>query len=291
MNILVIGANGQLGREIRRLSLFSGDNFIFTDITTVKDEETIYLDSSDKDAVKVMSDSEGVDLIINCAAYTNVEKAEDDMYMADLLNHRVPEILAEVSLARNATLIHISTDYVFDGVGRSLPYREVDTPQPCNVYGATKLAGEDAVIRLGCKYIIIRTSWLYSPYGKNFVSTILQRLRSGKDLRVVYDSVGTPTFAADLAGVIMEIIRSAQLDKCGLYNYSNEGVASWYDFAQAVREISGSSARIWPVLSDEYPTKAHRPAYSVLDKSLFKKTFGIEIPYWIDSLRKCMSEL
>lgn len=291
MNILVIGANGQLGREIRHLSLFSGDNFIFTDITTIKDEETVYLDSSDKDAVKVMSDSEGVDLIINCAAYTNVEKAEDDMYMASLLNQKLPEVLAEVSLERNSTLIHISTDYVFDGVGRSLPYREVDMPQPCNVYGATKLAGEDAIIRSGCNYLIIRTSWLYSPYGKNFVSTIMERLKSGKELKVVYDSVGTPTYAADLAGAIMEIIRSGQIGKCGLYNYSNEGVASWYDFAQAVREISGANSRILPILSDEYPTKARRPAYSVLDKSLFKKTFGIEIPYWRDSLHKCMSEL
>lgn len=291
MNILVTGANGQLGRELRRASLYSNEHFIFSDISGTPGEEIVYLDVADKEAVELIAESEKIDLIINCAAFTNVDKSEDDLYMADLLNHQAPRFLAEVSRERGARLIHISTDYVFDGWNHSIPYREVDEPQPCNAYGATKLAGEREVIKSGCEYIIIRTAWMYSAHGKNFMKTILNIVQQGKSPKVVFDSVGTPTFAGDLADAIMHIIDAGLLDRKGLYHYSNEGVASWYDFAEAVCRISGSDVSVQPVLGEEYPTKARRPSYSVLDKSLFKATFGVEIPYWRDSLEKCMKSL
>ncbi len=292
MNILVTGANGQLGRSLRDASLYSGDHFVFTDVTESTEEETLNLDITNPEALQIVCESEKIDLIINCAAYTDVEKAEDDVFMADLINHVAPSYLAAVALERDIPLIHISTDYVFSGRNHPYPYCEKDIPEPANVYGTTKLAGEDAIMKSGCRYIIIRTSWMYSPYGKNFMKTMLASFSRRKDVNVVYDSVGTPTCAADLAGAIMYITGDSQLlSKTGLYHFSNEGVASWYDFAQAICTLSGSECRVHPVLGAEYPTKAKRPMYSVLDKSFFKKTFGIEIPHWETSLKNCLNQL
>lgn len=292
MNILVTGANGQLGKSLRDASLYSGDHFVFTDVTESTEEETLNLDITNPEALQIVCESEKIDLIINCAAYTDVEKAEDDVFMADLINHTAPSYLAALALERDIPLIHISTDYVFSGRNHPYPYCEKDIPEPANVYGTTKLAGEDAIMKSGCKYIIIRTSWMYSPYGRNFMKTMLASFSRRKDVNVVYDSVGTPTCAADLAGAIMHIIGDRQLlSKTGLYHFSNEGVASWYDFAQAICALSGSECRVRPCLNTEYPTKAKRPMYSVLDKSLFKKTFGVEIPHWETSLKNCLNQL
>ena len=232
-----------------------------------------------------------MDVIVNCAAYTDVAKAEDDIGFADLLNHVAPGNLASVARERGATLIHISTDYVFHG-DASVPYREDDEPHPLGVYGSTKLQGEDAVRSSGCKYLIFRTAWLYSPYGKNFVKT-MRRLTEEKPLvKCVFDQVGTPTYAADLAAVILKVIADGALDRTGIYHYTDEGVISWYDFAQAIARLSGHTAcDIRPCHSDEFPSKAARPHYSVLDKTRVKETFGVEIPYWLDSLQECIKRL
>ncbi len=292
MNILVTGANGQLGKSLRDASLYSGDHFVFTDITESTEDETLNLDITNPEALRIVCESERIDLIINCAAYTDVEKAEDDIYMADLINHVAPSYLAETAKALDITLIHISTDYVFSGMNHSYPYIEKDIPAPTNVYGTTKLAGEDAIMKSGCRYIIIRTSWMYSPYGKNFLKTMLATFSKRDEVKVVFDSAGTPTYAGDLAGAIMHIIENKSLlDKVGLYHYSDEGVASWYDFAQAICSLSASSCKVLPIRENEYPTKARRPMYSVLDKSLFKKTFGVEIPHWTESLKTCLAKL
>ncbi len=292
MNILVTGSNGQLGRQLRNASFDSGHHFVFTDITESTDVETLNLDICNPDAVEIVSESEKIDLIVNCAAYTDVEKAEDDIYMADLLNHTAPRYLAEAAKKRDIPLIHISTDYVFSGRNHPYPYCEKDIPEPANVYGTTKLAGEDAIMKSGCKYIIIRTSWLYSAYGKNFLKTMQSLFSSKKEVKVVCDSVGTPTWAGDLADAIMHIIENpSYLEKTGLYHYSDEGVASWYDFAHCICSLGGESCRVIPVMGVEYPTRARRPMYSVLDKSLFKKTFGVTVPHWQDSIKECLKTL
>ena len=282
MNILITGANGQLGNEMRLVSKHSTHRYFYTDV----DE----LDITDINAIRTVVKEYAINVIVNCAAYTNVDKAEDDKEMADLLNHKAVENLAIVAKEADATLIHISTDYVFQG-NQCVPCREDWEPHPNSVYGSTKLAGEESIISVGCKHIIIRTAWLYSPFGKNFVKT-MQRLTAEKDqLKVVFDQVGTPTYAGDLANVIYKIIEEDMLDKQGIFHFSNEGVISWYDFAKQICELSGNQCDIQPCHSDEFPSKVKRPHFSVLDKTKIKETFQLRIPYWKDSLKKCINIL
>ena len=290
MNILVTGANGQLGRELRNASQGSGHRFIFSDVSSVPGLDTLYLDITNRDAVSIVCESESIDVIVNCVAYTDVEKAEDDISFAETLNHFGPETLAAVAASRGATLVHISTDYVFGG-DACTPYREDDPVSPLGVYGATKLQGEKAVLDSPCKSIIIRTAWLYSPYGKNFVKTVLRLSAEGRDMRCVFDQVGSPTYAADLAALIVSIIDGGMLGRTGVYHFTDEGAVSWYDFAKAVARLSGSSMKISPCRTEEFPTKAARPHYSVLDKAKVKHTFGITIPYWQDSLEDCLKRM
>ena len=282
MNILVTGANGQLGNEIQRVAKTSSNHYIFTDVAQ--------LDITDREAVLRAVKDNSIQVIVNCAAYTNVDKAEDDRATADLINNKAVENLAIAARENDATLIHISTDYVFKG-DRCTPCREDWETDPLGVYGITKLAGEKSIERTGCRHIIIRTAWLYSPFGKNFVKT-MQKLTAEKDsLKVVFDQVGTPTYAGDLADAIARIIETGQLGKQGIYHFSNEGVCSWYDFAREICELSGNTCNIQPCHSDEFPSKVKRPHFSVLDKTKIKDTFGIEVPYWEDSLKKCIREL
>ena len=282
MNILVTGANGQLGNEMQRVAKTSSNHYIFTDVAQ--------LDITDREAVLRAVKDNSIQVIVNCAAYTNVDKAEDDSETADLINNKAVENLAIAARENDATLIHISTDYVFKG-DRCTPCREDWETDPLGVYGITKLAGEKSIERTGCRHIIIRTAWLYSPFGKNFVKT-MQKLTAEKDsLKVVFDQVGTPTYAGDLADAIARIIETGQLGKQGIYHFSNEGVCSWYDFAREICELSGNTCNIRPCHSDEFPSKVKRPHFSVLDKTKIKDTFGIEVPYWKDSLKKCIREL
>lgn len=282
MNILVTGANGQLGNEMQRVAKTSSNHYIFTDVAQ--------LDITDREAVLRAVKDNSIQVIVNCAAYTNVDKAEDDSETADLINNKAVENLAIAARENDATLIHISTDYVFKG-DRCTPCREDWETDPLGVYGITKLAGEKSIERTGCRHIIIRTAWLYSPFGKNFVKT-MQKLTAEKDsLKVVFDQVGTPTYAGDLADAIAHIIETGQLGKQGIYHFSNEGVCSWYDFAREICELSGHTCNIQPCHSDEFPSKVKRPHFSVLDKTKIKDTFGIEVPYWKDSLKKCIREL
>lgn len=290
MNILVSGANGQLGMELRNIPASDGDRFVFTDINEMPGCETVYLDITNRDAVALVCESENIDLIVNCAAYTNVDKAEDDVSTAELLNSTAPANLASVAAERGAGLIHISTDYVFGGDATS-PIREDAAPDPRSVYGSTKLSGERAILRSGCKSIIIRTAWLYSPYGKNFVKTMINLTSSKPEVKVVDDQVGSPTSAADLAALIAHIIRTRQHSKCGIYHFTDEGCISWYDFACAIRDLARTSADVKPCLSSEFPSKVNRPHYSVLDKTLVRTTFGFEIPFWKDSLEVCIAKL
>lgn len=282
MNILVTGANGQLGTEMRNISAGSPDRYIFTDVAE--------LDITDEAAVERLISSEKVDVIVNCAAYTNVDRAEDDEVTADLLNYKAVAILADAAIRHDATLIHISTDYVFDGQN-CIPYREDDPTAPTGAYGRTKLAGEQAVLKSGCRYLIFRTAWLYSPYGKNFVKTMMKLTAEKDTLSVVFDQVGTPTCAADLAALIYRVITDRMLDRQGIYHFSDEGVISWYDFAVAIRDLCGHTCNIHPCHSDEFSSKVHRPHYSVLDKTKVKNTFGITVPYWKDSLKATLTEL
>ena len=282
MNILVTGANGQLGNEMRRVSLDRRNRYLFTDVNE--------LDITDATAVRNMLKKEQIDVIVNCAAYTNVDRAEDDFAMADLLNNKAVENLAVAAAETGATLIHVSTDYVFRG-DKNIPCRESWETDPLGVYGKTKLAGEQSLVKAGCKYLIFRTAWLYSPFGKNFVKAMRQLTSTKDSLKVVFDQVGTPTYAGDLAALIYNIIEENLLDRQGVYHFSNEGVCSWYDFAKEICELSGNNCDIQPCHSDEFPSKVERPHFSVLDKTKVKETFGITIPYWKDSLKKCMLEL
>ena len=282
MNILVTGANGQLGMEMRNVSAGSADRYIFTDVAE--------LDITDADAVDRVIASEKVDIIVNCAAYTNVDKAEEDEQTADLINHKAVAILASTAAKYGATLIHISTDYVFDGRSCA-PYKEDDATSPTGAYGRTKLAGELAVIESGCRYLIFRTAWLYSPYGKNFVKTMMKLTAEKDSLSVVFDQVGTPTCAADLAALIYKVITERMQDLQGIYHFSNEGVCSWYDFTVEIRDLCGNTSNIRPCHSDEFPSKVERPHYSVLDKTKVKNTFGATVPYWKDSLRNYIKKL
>lgn len=284
MNVLVTGANGQLGMEIRALSAGQPDRYIFTCLHETPGVETIPLDITNKEAVDIVCESERIDVIINCSAYNDVNRAEVDFQMADMVNRQGVENLAAAALKNKAVLVHISTDYVFDG-GLHRPYNESDVPKPLNSYGATKLSGERAVINSGCKYFIFRTSWMYSRHRKNFFKTMSDLLSKPGKVNVVCDQVGTPTLASDLARFLVWLVSSRKVRKnFGLYHYSNEGVVSWYDFAYAIKKIFDLPGEVVPCLSSEYFQKASRPEYSVLDKSLFKKTFGVTIPYWRDSL-------
>ena len=286
MNILVTGANGQLGHEMQSVAEKSGDKFVFTDVAGGYER----LDITDVEAVRRMVAEREIEVIVNCAAYTNVDKAETDVKLADMLNNKAAGNLAQAMKEVDGTLIHVSTDYVFQG-DRNVPCREEWPTNPLGVYGKTKLAGEKSIEATGCKHIIIRTAWLYSKWGKNFVKT-MQNLTATRDtLKVVFDQVGTPTYAGDLAAVIGHIIGSGQLDKTGVYHFSNEGVCSWFDFAKAICELSGNTCDIQPCYSEEFPSPVERPHFSVLDKSKLKSTFGVTVPYWTDSLKKCIAEL
>lgn len=282
MNILITGANGQLGNEMRRVSAVSSNHYIFTDVAE--------LDITNPDAIRKMVNDNHIEVIVNCAAYTNVDKAEDDYEMADLLNNKAVENLAAAAKEVDATLIHVSTDYVFQG-DRNIPCCEDWETNPLGVYGKTKLAGEQSLQRVGCKYLIFRTAWLYSSFGKNFVKTMQQLTADRDSLKVVFDQVGTPTYASDLADVIFKVIEEEQFDKQGIYHFSNEGVCSWYDFAKEICELSGNTCDIQPCHSDEFPSKVKRPHFSVLDKTKLKSAFNIKVSYWKDSLIKCINEL
>lgn len=284
--ILVTGADGQLGREMQIASRGSRNRFIFTDIAGEHER----LDITDQQAIADIVRENHVNVIVNCAAYTNVDKAETDPETANLLNNIAAGNLADAMKAVNGTLIHISTDYVFQG-DRNIPCREDWPTEPLGVYGKTKLAGEKSIEARGCASIIIRTAWLYSPFGKNFVKTMRDLTSSRESLKVVFDQVGTPTYAGDLAEAICRIIETGQLDKTGIYHFSNEGVCSWFDFAKAICEMSGNTCDIRPCHSDEFPSPVARPHFSVLDKTRIKQTFGIRIPYWTDSLKRCIEEI
>lgn len=280
--VLITGANGQLGHEMRRALSGIECHSIFTDIDQ--------LDITDLEAVRRMAVGEGVDVIVNCAAYTNVDRAEDDRATADLINNKAVGNLALAANESGATLIHVSTDYVFDGCGY-VPYREDDATAPTGVYGETKLAGELAVTTSGCRHIIIRTAWLYSRWGNNFLKTMLRLTSEREILNVVFDQAGTPTYAGDLADAIAWIIARRMTDKQGIYHFSNEGVCSWYDFTVAINRLAGHRCDVRPIHSDEYPSKVRRPHYSVLDKTKFRQAFGFKIPYWMDSVEKCINGL
>ena len=289
MNILVTGANGQLGNEMRIVSKGSSDRYIFTDV-----EE---LDITSRDTVMKFVKDNDIKVVINCAGYTNVEKAEDEENIAELINAQAVGYIAQACKDNDATLIHISTDYVFGGNEGNTPHKENEAVNPTGAYGRTKLHGEQAIEKSGCKYLIIRTSWLYSEFGNNFVKT-MRKLTSERDrLNVVFDQVGTPTYALDLAETIMKIIEEIKTPNSKLqtpnsiYNYSNEGVTSWYDFAKEICELSGNVCDIQPCHSDEFPSKVKRPSYSVLDKTKIKNKLNITIPYWKESLKNFIESL
>ena len=305
MTILVTGANGQLGSEMRLVSAESADRYIFTDVVDLPGVETVKLDITDLDAVRAMVSEYQVEVIVNCAAYTNVDKAETDRELCALLNAKAPENLAVAMKEVGGLLVHISTDYVFGGDPYNTPCTEDRTGTPTGVYGQTKLEGENAILEVGCDHVIIRTAWLYSEYGRNFVKTMLGLTATRPSLNVVFDQTGTPTYALDLARAIAVVLEDYKNHICrsersrgisypntGIYHYSNEGVCSWYDFTKMIAEYSGHvDCDIRPCHSDEFPSPVKRPAYSVLDKTKIKTAFGLEIPYWTDSLRKCLNAL
>lgn len=291
MNILVTGANGQLGNCLRIAAKDSDDKYIFTDIAD--DDHTKCLDITDAKSVAQMVMDNDVKIIVNCAAYTNVDAAEDNQALAELLNSTAVRNLAEAAKANNGTLIHISTDYVFGKEPYNVPCREDQKGTPTGIYGMTKLHGEQQIAESGVKSLIFRTAWFYSEYGKNFVKTMLNLTATKPKLKVVFDQAGTPTYAQDLADAISHIIENRMMDgNEGIYHYSNEGVCSWFDFTRMIAEYAGNTAcDIQPCHSDEFPSKVTRPAYSVLDKTKFKQTFGLKVPYWTDSLKKCIKNI
>ena len=320
MVILVTGANGQLGNEMRIIAKSSTDKYIFTDVVDASEEsvamlkklagddiktDTEHLDITNLDAIREVVKREKVDAIVNCAAWTNVDGAEDpEKYeLVELLNAKAPENLAIAMKEVGGLLVHISTDYVFGGEPYNTPCKEDQKGTPTGVYGATKLLGEQKIIATGCKYMILRTAWLYSEFGKNFVKTMLNLTASKPQLKVVFDQVGTPTYARDLADVILVAIEdykqslnsqplSLNYAKFGIYHFSNEGVCSWYDFTKMIAEIAGNTnCDIQPCHSDEFPSSVKRPAFSVLDKTKVKNTYGVMIPFWMKSLRECMMNI
>lgn len=293
MVILVTGANGQLGNEMRIVSKGSKDQYIFTDVVEVEGQETTILDITDIETIRKMVAENDVKIIVNCAAYTNVDKAESDQAFCELLNAKAPENLAIAMKEVNGLLVHISTDYVFGGDPYNTPCKEGQKGTPTGVYGLTKLHGEQNIQESGVNYLIFRTAWLYSEFGKNFVKTMMNLTSTKPQLKVVFDQVGTPTYAYDLAAAIFDIIENRKFSgNTGIYHYSNEGVCSWFDFTKLIAELAGNTnCDIQPCHSDEFPSPVERPAFSVLDKTKVKETFGITIPYWTDSLKKCMYNL
>ena len=304
MTILVTGANGQLGNEMRIIAKNSTDRYFFTDVVDASQESvamlhklagndvdisTVKLDITDLEAVRSTVRENGVNAIVNCAAYTNVDGAETNQELAEVLNAKAPKNLAVAMKEVGGLLVHISTDYVFGKEPYNTPCKEDQKGIPTGVYGLTKLHGEQNILASGCNYIIIRTAWPYSEFGKNFVRTMLNLTATRPELKVVFDQVGTPTYAYDLAETIVAIIKKPQT---GIYHYSNEGVCSWYDFTKMIAEYSGhTDCNIQPCHSDEFPSPVKRPAFSVLDKTKIKQTFGITVPYWTDSLKKCISNI
>ena len=281
-NILVTGCNGQLGNEMQLLSAGHPDfNYFFTDVKE--------LDITDENAVKAFIEANSIDCVVNCAAYTAVDKAEADEARADVLNHVAPGYLARAVHARGGQMVHVSTDYVFDGTAH-VPYREDAPTCPATAYGRTKLAGEEAVKQECPESAIIRTAWLYSTFGNNFVKTMLRLGREKESLGVIFDQIGTPTYARDLAAAIFAVLEQGIVP--GIYHFSNEGVISWYDFTKAIHRIAGiAGCKVRPLHTEEYPAPAARPHYSVLDKTKIKETYHIEIPYWKDSLEECIQKL
>lgn len=290
MNILVTGANGQLGNEVQIVSKNSkNDKYFFTDVCEGYEK----LDITDIAKIRSYVNEHDIRCIINCAAWTNVDKAETAGDIVETLNATAPENLAKVMEERDGLLVHISTDYVFGGDPYNTPCREDQKGTPTGVYGLTKLHGEQKIQATGCNYIILRTAWLYSEFGHNFVKTMLNLTATKPQLKVVFDQTGTPTYAGDLAETIFDIIENRKYEgHTGIYHFSNEGVCSWYDFTKMIALIAGhDQCDIEPCHSNEFPSPVTRPAYSVLDKTKIKETFGIKIPYWLDSLKKCMGNM
>lgn len=310
MTILVTGANGQLGNEMRIISKDSTDTYIFTDVNQVEGVETTYLDITNLEEIRAIVKEQNVDSIVNCAAWTNVDGAEDpEKYeLVEKLNATAPENLAKAMKEVDGLLVHISTDYVFGAEPYNTPCKEDQTGTPTGVYGMTKLHGEQRIIATGCNHVIIRTAWLYSEFGKNFCKTMMNLTATKPQLKVVFDQVGTPTYALDLAKAIQVVLKNysetvisseavggvekSSYKNSGIYHYSNEGVCSWFDFTKMIAEYNGTTAcDIQPCHSNEFPSRVTRPSYSVLDKTKIKETFGIKVPYWTDSLKKCISNL
>ena len=317
MTIIVTGANGQLGNEMRIVTKASQDKYIFTDVVEVEGQETTILDITNLDAIRKMVKEQDVKVIVNCAAYTNVDKAESDQEFCELLNANAPENLAIAMKEVDGLLVHVSTDYVFGGDPYNTPCKEDQKGTPTGVYGLTKLHGEQNIQKSGVDYLIFRTAWLYSEFGKNFVKTMLNLTATKPQLKVVFDQVGTPTYAYDLANAIIVAIEdykkvnlksknsNLKYSKSDIYHFSNEGVCSWYDFTKMIQQIaveletpetvatfgSHGACDVQPCHSDEFPSPVKRPAFSVLDKTKVKETFGISVPYWMDSLRKCIKNI
>lgn len=295
MNILVTGANGQLGNEMRIVSKDSKDNYIFTDVVELEGQNTTILDITNLDSIRSIVKEHDVKVIVNCAAWTNVDGAEapEKYELVELLNAKAPENLAIAMKEVGGLLVHISTDYVFGRDPYNTPCKEEQKGTPTGVYGQTKLYGEQNIQKSGADYLIFRTAWLYSEFGKNFVKTMLNLTATKQQLKVVFDQVGTPTYAYDLAKAIFDIIENRKYKgNTGIYHYSNEGVCSWYDFTKMIAELAGNNdCDIQPCHSDEFPSPVKRPAYSVLDKTKVKKSFGICVPYWTDSLKICLNNL
>ena len=318
MNILVTGANGQLGNEMRIVSRGSKDHYIFTDVVEVEGQNTTILDITDLDTIRKVVNEHDVKVIVNCAAWTNVDGAEDpEKYtLVEKLNAKAPENLALAMKEVNGLLVHISTDYVFGGDPYNTPCKEDQKGTPTGVYGITKLHGEQAIQKVGCNHVIIRTAWLYSEFGKNFVKTMLNLTAAKPQLKVVFDQVGTPTYAYDLAQAITVILEDYKktwnlkpetwnYSKSGIYHFSNEGVCSWFDFTKMIQQIAvlletpetsetvgtHGACNVLPCHSEEFPSPVKRPAFSVLDKTKIKETFSIKVPYWTDSLRICINNL
>lgn len=292
MNILVTGANGQLGNEMRLTAASSRHNFFFSDVVEVGGVDTMLLDITDLESVKAAVSAHKIDAIVNCAAYTNVDAAETNGELAEKLNALAPQNLAVAMKEVGGLLVHISTDYVFGAEPYNTPCTEEQTGTPTGVYGLTKLHGEEYIKASGCNYVIIRTAWLYSEFGKNFCKTMMQLTATKPELKVVFDQVGTPTYALDLAKAIMVVLEKFDGSQTGIYHYSNEGVCSWYDFTKMIAQYNGTTeCRVTPCHSNEFPSPVKRPSYSVLDKTKIKDTFGVEVPYWTDSLKVCISNL
>ena len=304
MNILVTGANGQLGNEMRIIAKNSNDTYIFTDVNEVEGQETIYLDITDLEAVRKIVLENQVNAIVNCAAYTNVDAAETNEELAEKLNAEAPENLAMAMKEVDGLVIQISTDYVFGKEAYNVPCKEDQKGTPTGVYGLTKLHGEQKIIATGCHHVIIRTAWLYSEFGKNFCKTMMNLTATKPQLKVVFDQVGTPTYALDLAEAIAVVLKDyssvchpeqsegSVYKKSGIYHYSNEGVCSWYDFTKMIAEYNGTTAcDVQPCHSNEFPSPVKRPSYSVLDKTKIKETFGVQVPYWTDSLKVCIKNI